>query len=159
MSAKVVACPLATILTSIAKNTCQRERRRRPLLWTKTLADNTTATKRALCQSLGKRVDPPQPAGRLDLDALAATGRRWRPWIEHVFRDRVTKGATEGINTTIKLLERVAYGLSVKSVPISHPSLLSFFASACTFWLGRETIQAERRMDINSDTRKETCLC
>jgi transposase len=42
---------------------------------------------------------------------LAATIRRWRPWIVNFFRDRVTNGVTEGINTTIKLIKRVAYGL------------------------------------------------
>jgi transposase len=50
-------------------------------------------------------------AGLTELDALAATVQRWRPWIENFFRDRVTNGATEGMNTKIKLLKRVAYGL------------------------------------------------
>jgi transposase len=45
------------------------------------------------------------------LNALAATIQRWHPWILNVFRDRVTNGVTEGINTTIKLLKRLAYGL------------------------------------------------
>ena len=46
-----------------------------------------------------------------ELNALAATIRRWRIWILHFFRDRVTNGVTEGINTKIKLLKRLAYGL------------------------------------------------
>jgi transposase len=50
-------------------------------------------------------------AGCNELDELAATICRWRPWLLHLFRDRVTNGVTEGINTTIKLLKRVAYGL------------------------------------------------
>jgi transposase len=46
-----------------------------------------------------------------ELHALAATIRRWQPWIVNFFRDRVTNGVTEGINTKITLLKRVAYRL------------------------------------------------
>jgi transposase len=46
-----------------------------------------------------------------ELKELAATLQRWRPWILHFFRARVTNGVTEGINTKIKLLKRLAYGL------------------------------------------------
>ena len=46
-----------------------------------------------------------------ELNALAAPIRRWRTWLLHFFRDRVTNGVTEGINTKIKLLKRIAYGL------------------------------------------------
>jgi len=46
-----------------------------------------------------------------ELNDLAATIRRWRTWILHFFCDRVTNGVTEGINTKIKLLKRIAYGL------------------------------------------------
>jgi transposase len=46
-----------------------------------------------------------------ELHALAATIRRWQPRILNFFRDRVTNGVTEGINTKIKVLKRVAYGL------------------------------------------------
>jgi hypothetical protein len=42
---------------------------------------------------------------------VAATIHRWQPWIVNFFRDRVTNGVTEGINTKIKLLKRLAYGL------------------------------------------------
>jgi transposase len=45
------------------------------------------------------------------LDELAATIRRWRPWIRNFVRDRATNDVTEGINTTIKLLKRMAYDL------------------------------------------------
>jgi transposase len=50
-------------------------------------------------------------ADLLELRELAATIRRWRPWILNFFRDRVTNGVTEGINTKIKLRKRIAYGL------------------------------------------------
>ena len=50
-------------------------------------------------------------ADMTELNELAATIQRWRPWILNFFRDRVTNGVTEGINTKIKLLKRVAYGL------------------------------------------------
>ena len=50
-------------------------------------------------------------AGRKELNELAATIRRWRQGSENLFRDRVTNGVTAGINTKIKLLKRVAYGL------------------------------------------------
>jgi transposase len=50
-------------------------------------------------------------AGLKERGELAATIRRWQAWILNFFRDRVTNGVTEGINTTIKLLKRVAYGL------------------------------------------------
>jgi transposase len=46
-----------------------------------------------------------------ELNGLAATIRRWWAWILNFFRDRVTNGVTEGINTKIKLLKRIAYGL------------------------------------------------
>jgi transposase len=46
-----------------------------------------------------------------ELNDLAATIQRWRLWILNFFRDRVTNGVTEGINTKIKLLKRLAYGL------------------------------------------------
>jgi transposase len=46
-----------------------------------------------------------------ELNAFAATIRRWRPWILNFFRDRVTNGPTEGINNKIKLIKRIAYGL------------------------------------------------
>jgi hypothetical protein len=47
-----------------------------------------------------------------ELTALASTIRRWRPWRVNFFYDRVTNGVTEGINTKIKLLKRMAYELS-----------------------------------------------
>ena len=47
-----------------------------------------------------------------ELTALAVTIRRWRPWIVNFFHARVTNGVTEGINIKIKLLKRMAYGLS-----------------------------------------------
>ena len=50
-------------------------------------------------------------AERNELGELAATMRRWQQGIVNCFRDRVTKGGTEGINTKIKRLKRVAYGL------------------------------------------------
>lgn len=50
-------------------------------------------------------------AGCQELNELAATIRRWRPWILNFFRDRVPNGVTEGINNTIKLLKRMTYGL------------------------------------------------
>lgn len=45
------------------------------------------------------------------LNDVVATLRRWRTWIVHFFRDRVTNGVTEGINTKSKLLKRIASGL------------------------------------------------
>ena len=51
-----------------------------------------------------------QQAGLKELDELASTIRRWRQGIVNFFRDRVTNGVTEGINTKIKLLKRMAYG-------------------------------------------------
>jgi transposase len=50
-------------------------------------------------------------AGVKELGELAATIWRWQQWIVNFFRDRVTNGVTEGINTKIKLLKRLAYGL------------------------------------------------
>jgi transposase len=50
-------------------------------------------------------------ANLVELNDLAAIIRRWQPWILHFFCDRVTNGVTEGINTKIKLLKRIAYGL------------------------------------------------
>lgn len=50
-------------------------------------------------------------AGMKELGELAATIGRWQQWILNFFRDRVTNGVTEGINTKIKLLKRMAYGL------------------------------------------------
>jgi transposase len=42
---------------------------------------------------------------------LAATIQHWQQRMVNFFRDQVTNGVTEGINTKIKLLKRVAYEL------------------------------------------------
>lgn len=46
-----------------------------------------------------------------ELTGLASTIDRWRQWLLHFFHARLTNGVTEGINTKIKLLKRIAYGL------------------------------------------------
>ncbi len=56
-------------------------------------------------------LDRVKPANLPALNDWAATIRRWRRWLVHFVRDRVTNGVTEGSNTTIKLLKRIAYGL------------------------------------------------
>jgi transposase len=43
--------------------------------------------------------------------AVAATSRRWRPWMVPFCRDRVTNGPTEGINNKMKRMKRTASGL------------------------------------------------
>jgi transposase len=68
-------------------------------------------------------------ANRQELDALAATIRRWQPWILSFFLERVTNGVTEGINTKSKLLKRIAYGLS-SFVHLQARILLAFAPEA-----------------------------
>ena len=54
----------------------------------------------------------PREAANLEaLQELAGTIHRWRKWILNFFHARVTSEVTEDINTKIKLLKRLAYGL------------------------------------------------
>jgi len=42
--------------------------------------------------------------------------KRWRPYIVNYFVSRSTNGMSEGFNTKIKLIKRLAYGRLTNSV-------------------------------------------